>query len=199
LSGISTTTKITAKNPYWRTFISPKVGAHAMVVVGYSKKRNAFKVLNSWGQKWGANGYVWIDYSLFNSAMYYCCYPKRELETMPITDSTEVQLETEGTSQNQGLEANKPFSTWAKKGYFRSFNDLKIVIAELDTEKEFAVIEIRNDDYELYNSIYIDVKTSKVFFIKDKQYKLTFDNIGNAGFTPRKAVYFTIGEIWGQM
>jgi hypothetical protein len=42
-------------------------GGHAMVIVGYDshyehrgRKFEAFKIRNSWGQKWGHNGYVWM-------------------------------------------------------------------------------------------------------------------------------------------
>jgi len=38
---------------------------HAMVVVGYSDQRNAFKVMNSWGKAWGAGGFGWISYDSF--------------------------------------------------------------------------------------------------------------------------------------
>jgi hypothetical protein len=152
--------------------------------------------LNSWGVGWGVKGYVWIDYSLFNSAMYYCCYPKRELDSMPITDSSEVHPELPDTSSTQQIfENNAPFSTWAKKGYYREFENLKVVIAEFDKDKEFAFIEIRDEDYQLYNNFYIDIKTSKDFYIKGQQYRFTFNNIGNAGFTPKRAVYFTIRKI----
>ncbi|MFB9052775.1 C1 family peptidase [Formosa undariae] len=40
---------------------------HAMLVVGYSNENNAFKVVNSWGQAWGDNGFVWIDYAAFDN------------------------------------------------------------------------------------------------------------------------------------
>jgi len=42
---------------------------HAMVVVGYSDAYNAFKVVNSWGEDWGDDGYVWIDYKAFDNAL----------------------------------------------------------------------------------------------------------------------------------
>jgi len=38
---------------------------HAMAIVGYDDSRGprgAFKVINSWGEVWGADGYIWIDY-----------------------------------------------------------------------------------------------------------------------------------------
>lgn len=43
-------------------------GGHAMLVVGYDDEMNAFKVVNSWGQGWGNNGFVWIDYQAFQEA-----------------------------------------------------------------------------------------------------------------------------------
>ena len=38
-----------------------------MVVVGYADQLKAFKVLNSWGTKWGDRGYAWIDYAAFQN------------------------------------------------------------------------------------------------------------------------------------
>ncbi len=51
----------------YRKFKDP-VGGHAMLVVGYSDDMNAFKVVNSWGQGWGNDGFVWIDYLAFQEA-----------------------------------------------------------------------------------------------------------------------------------
>lgn len=39
---------------------------HAMVIAGYDDSKGpngAFKVINSWGEFWGDNGYVWVDYN----------------------------------------------------------------------------------------------------------------------------------------
>jgi hypothetical protein len=43
--------------------------AHAMLVVGYDDSRTAFKVINSWGKKWGDGGYGWIDYNHFRKVV----------------------------------------------------------------------------------------------------------------------------------
>ncbi len=51
----------------YRKYKDP-AGGHAMLVVGYSDEMNAFKVVNSWGQGWGNNGFVWIDYKAFKEA-----------------------------------------------------------------------------------------------------------------------------------
>ena len=44
---------------------SPSVGGHAMVVVGYSDQKGAFKVINSWRTSWGDGGFGWISYLRF--------------------------------------------------------------------------------------------------------------------------------------
>lgn len=38
------------------------LGHHALVAVGYDNSKKAFKLLNSWGTRWGDNGYGWVDY-----------------------------------------------------------------------------------------------------------------------------------------
>lgn len=46
----------------YKTPQGSKLGGHAMLIVGYSDKKGAYKILNSWGTQWGINGYAWIDY-----------------------------------------------------------------------------------------------------------------------------------------
>jgi len=54
---------INSKVPYtWKDNKSDTKYLHAVSIVGYDDKNSAFKVLNSWGKKWGNEGYFWIDY-----------------------------------------------------------------------------------------------------------------------------------------
>ncbi len=39
---------------------------HCMLIVGYDDNLNAFKVINSWGQDWGNDGFAYISYKFFN-------------------------------------------------------------------------------------------------------------------------------------
>jgi hypothetical protein len=43
------------------------LGGHAMVVVGYDDSRygGSFRLMNSWGEKWGQNGFAWVRYQEF--------------------------------------------------------------------------------------------------------------------------------------
>lgn len=37
------------------------VGGHAYVVIGFSRTRDAFRILNSWGKGWGQKGRAWLS------------------------------------------------------------------------------------------------------------------------------------------
>jgi hypothetical protein len=46
----------------------PKISRwHLMTLVGYDERRQAFRLINSWGKGWGDHGYAWIGYDLLRS------------------------------------------------------------------------------------------------------------------------------------
>ncbi len=48
----------------WNGEMNGKLGGHAMCVVGYddNKYGGAFLLMNSWGNRWGNNGFIWVTY-----------------------------------------------------------------------------------------------------------------------------------------
>ena len=40
-------------------------GGHAMCVIGYDDRKQAFQIMNSWGPEWGNNGIGWVRYGDF--------------------------------------------------------------------------------------------------------------------------------------
>lgn len=44
-----------------------RIGAHAMVIVGYDDATQRFECLNSWGESWGVGGYCLLPYSYIMS------------------------------------------------------------------------------------------------------------------------------------
>lgn len=54
-------------NVVWRGEGERIPGGHAMTLVGYDERRQAFKVINSWGTKWGDGGFGWIGYEAYRA------------------------------------------------------------------------------------------------------------------------------------
>ncbi len=46
-------------------------GGHATTLVGYDDRRQAFKLINSWGTGWGQGGFGWIDYGTWAQRTKY--------------------------------------------------------------------------------------------------------------------------------
>ncbi len=56
---------LSGPNSVYNTASGQNHGGHAVTIVGYDDNRygGAFKVINSWGRKWGDDGYFWMPYS----------------------------------------------------------------------------------------------------------------------------------------
>ena len=61
------------ENPVWDPTkgLTLFAGGHAMCLIGYDDGKQAFEVLNSWGEKWGDKGFGWIKYEDYGK---YCKY-----------------------------------------------------------------------------------------------------------------------------
>lgn len=53
----------------WKQKAGGFYGDHAMLICGYDDNIRAFKVLNSWGNRRGDGGFVWIDYDLLSTVV----------------------------------------------------------------------------------------------------------------------------------
>lgn len=60
------------------------MGAHAMVVVGYDDGKQAFEILNSWGDQWGNGGFIWVKYADFAK---YCTYAIQLIPGAPLGEN----------------------------------------------------------------------------------------------------------------
>ena len=54
------------KRPEIYTHQTPETkNFHAMALIGYDEDKQAFRLINSWGDSWGDHGYGWISYDSF--------------------------------------------------------------------------------------------------------------------------------------
>lgn len=81
---------------------------HAMVVVGYDDKKygGAYEILNSWGESWGNEGYIWIKYSDFKKFFLggYAMYKERKLGAEPPSSVNEAD------ARNEDVKLSKNYS-----------------------------------------------------------------------------------------
>lgn len=56
--------------PGWYMDISGQpMGGHAYLLTGYSRTRHAFRMINSWGLRWGDKGRAWLRYQDLDSLL----------------------------------------------------------------------------------------------------------------------------------
>ncbi len=60
-------------------------GWHALTVVGYNERLQAFKVINSWGTHWADGGFGWIDYDAFSTGDVREAYVMRPIRQVAPT------------------------------------------------------------------------------------------------------------------
>lgn len=85
---------------YWHPEIgnTTPAGGHAMVIVGYDDRKEAFRLMNSWGKNWGDGGYIWVKYSDFTNfckyayVMYFVAPAKMETTAADTTAAPEKPL-----------------------------------------------------------------------------------------------------------
>ena len=70
----------------------PDAGAHAMTVIGYDDEKygGAFEIMNSWGTRWGNEGFIWVPYDAFSDYVYYAF----ELFGVPEEERTVASLKS---------------------------------------------------------------------------------------------------------
>jgi hypothetical protein len=187
--------KYNGQNIIWKKFGSRK-GNHAMVCVGYDDDLEAIKVLNSWGPSWAMNGYCYIDYSIVESSLNYFCFPSKTVKNYKPTEREDQEAQREIPEESGVTNSTlTSLTTWFKEGYYRPFANLKIVLGELNRKKNYAVIEVRNNDYELLKTFFIKKGTRTNFYIGNEKFSFSLNDIGNAGRNIfKKAAFFTISN-----
>ena len=94
----------------WNKVFGNQKSGHAMLLCGYDDNIRAFKVLNSWGESWGNNGFIWIDYDLFPQVLMGAI-PRQELfiaipKRLDITQGLIAYYPFNGNAQDESGNSN---------------------------------------------------------------------------------------------
>lgn len=97
-------------------FGGPRLGRHAMVVVGYDDHRGAYRIINSWGRQWGDGGFAWVSYDQFEAmgTEAYIVFDQKgyEAASEPETLPEDVWTPPAIPAQNSFLEVDGVDPNW---------------------------------------------------------------------------------------
>ncbi|RKX83270.1 MAG: hypothetical protein DRP70_15020, partial [Spirochaetes bacterium] len=97
-------------------------GSHAMCIVGYNDSKQAFRVVNSWGEDWGEEGFIWISYGLFEELCTSGCllmYDQRTSENFKLPAPSEL-------SSSKGSRTNRIELSWAPVEHADYYSVLRV-------------------------------------------------------------------------
>ena len=163
----------------WRSF-SYKVGYHAMLCVGYDDTIGAFKVLNSFGENWVNNGYIWIDYKLFQKYVHEA-YVTHDLRNLHRNPSFEKLLKKSKDILSVETSANLLLAEgFLKENRYVDVKDYRIQCQSISDDKQFAIIQIAQNEEEPNPIATIEVKiggSSESFIYGEKLFEISADEL----------------------
>ena len=93
-------------------------GGHALCVVGYddNKYGGAFEIQNSWGTKWGIDGYIWIPYTVFEK------FAREAYEMIENMSNYKDMVEFSGSVQIELFNSEQGMPVRFADGYYKTVN-----------------------------------------------------------------------------
>jgi len=128
-------------------------GGHAMCIVGYDddKYGGAFEIVNSWGENWGNNGFIWVRYNDFISYTKYAfeMIPSKRVEQPESILAGELTMKLKDGSK-MGLEKGKGDYSGSVLGW----QDV-VVDKEVQSIGDYVTTEIHeeNTKYRIYAKV----------------------------------------------
>lgn len=112
-------------------------GAHAMCVIAYDEERRAVKLINSWGDSWGDQGYVWISYDTYLA----------KVREAYVTQDIVVNRPDEEGDEVEEIEEIEPHVTPESPWVFADSNKRQLLPAELRVCSSYQLWRARNEIY----------------------------------------------------
>ncbi len=170
-------------NAVYNTKDSTLLGGHAVTIVGYDDNQfgGAYKIINSYGQNWGDNGYFWLPYAFAGDGILTQAYILEDRENSP--DAIPAPVTPTVTEPVPEQLPNLVVSSWTIPSYDprpRGAGTLMYTVANtgagvapagadvnliLSTNPEIST----NDYYVIYESIPFDLKPGETAYRDQKQ------------------------------
>jgi hypothetical protein len=149
---------------YWHPDIgnTTPAGGHAMVVVGYDDRKEAFRLMNSWGKNWGENGFIWVKYKDFAS---FCKYAYVMYFVAPAKLDT-ATAETQTASADSTAIPEKPLVELAGNFSFRAFSgwqehSAQPIFENVEASYQYPVYQLQKKDWPVGQAFQLLASTLK--------------------------------------
>ena len=102
---------------------------HSICLIGYDDQKGAFKFINSWGTKWGLDGYGWISYDLVNDPFVNYYYLEKGFV---IVENVEYDYILGDVNNDKIITAADSRLVLRFSSKLESFTDKQQVLADVD-------------------------------------------------------------------
>ncbi len=159
--------RLSGSDSVYNTISGGLLGGHAVTIVGYDNNKygGAFKVINSWGAAWGANGYFWIPYNSTYQIGMSEAYILEDAENT-IADPSDDPVRPESTVELPNLEVESWSANYDPKPRGKGTWQWKVLntgkgVAPAGADVNFMLSKNRtltsSDVYVIYEEIPFDM------------------------------------------
>ena len=176
---------IAAGEAYWNPEAGDTryAGGHAMTVVGYDDRRQAFLLMNSWGRDWGIDGFIWVRYADYGK---YCKYGYVLFVGNPGNDvSPDVPASLSGTFGFRYMEPAAGDLTFQNAQPRWNGNYYELVRQDWTLSDRFQLIAMntRPDEYVSVFSLDPNGETN-IHWPKQQNLSVYFDGMNEVSINP---------------
>jgi len=176
--------------PLQSDYHQSNLGGHAMVVIGYDENKygGSFQLMNSWGTRWGDNGFTWIRYRDFEHFVKYAYEmipnpppqePTRLGGELKFIDSNGNEMSATYSHKSNFYKMNQPYKTGTRFNFFiKNAQPAYLYAFGLDAQNKVSTIFPHNRKI----SAFLGYKNSSIAFPDENSYIQMDNHIGKDYF-----------------
>jgi len=190
------------KNYQWNHFNGSNSANHSMLCIGFSDKRQAILVINSWSINWGDQGFGWIHKDLLDKYLYDAFIgnpPKQFL--IPFRSANDPMYTAQSREDNREHWDNQLGITEKDEGFFiknhyLEFNALRIIPERVDKDRAIIKFFRKNgDDFDLLNIVNLKIDEDYRLSFADEEYSFKIYDISRYRRIGPRGVKFIISRL----
>lgn len=157
-------------------------GYHAMCVIGYddNKYGGAFQIMNSWGDKWGTDGYVWVKYEDFSSSvryayeMYMNKKPKPKPQPVPQPTPKPLHLANVVWMNDETFVSNKNYNVMVGISSQTKITSVQVTVNGKVLQEESSANDRMRGIFAVSNDGY-DMKINRTVMLNEGENTISID------------------------